>query len=617
MSHLQKQSLPNGRAALHLAQAVYRPGKTPAQSRIYLGAIKDEQLVVSKKFTRRAGHVIPMATIREEFQAGRLLEWLEAAPTEIPVIAKPKLGRPRKPPVASTPVVALAAATPALSGAQPVSASAEESPLAAKTRMANTAAVDEVGPWHVLETIGQECGLLPTLIQAFGKIEGSRLFTIACYQVVTGSPLYLMESWALDQPLPIELMEADFSSPGLSLLMEKLGRDCATVAAFHRYWIEHLGHPKSLVYDLTSISSYSAAHPLVEYGYNRDKEPLPQVNLALVVDAATSLPVILRALPGSIADVKTLKLTCDLLAEFGLADFDCRLDRGFDSEENLRDLLNADIGFTLAAKIDGSRAQNLIAKFGEALLLPGAHTFFDGERLLRHASDNFTVKCTQGAAGKAKQVKLHLYCDPEQRALMIRELERRCAAITKAAAGQSFASKEEAQTWLDKQENAQTRKAFAITALPKQSKQDKDLWRIEMETKALLLACRNFGFFTIYSSDLDSTREGIIEDYRIRDIAEKDLDIMKNENGQHRLRTGNPFVAQGRLVLAFISLVLHLALQKRMKAADLLKSYSVAELLGMLRRIRIIRPETGPFYRTEVPKKCVKALEALGIPLPE
>ena len=40
MSHLQKQSLPNGRAALHLAQAVYRPGKTPAQSRIYLGAIK-------------------------------------------------------------------------------------------------------------------------------------------------------------------------------------------------------------------------------------------------------------------------------------------------------------------------------------------------------------------------------------------------------------------------------------------------------------------------------------------------------------------------------------------------------------------------------------------------
>ena len=616
MSHLQKQSLPNGRAALHLAQAVYRPGQTPAQSRIYLGALKGETLVISRKFTRRAGHVIPMATIREQHQAGQLLEWLETAPSESPTIAKPKLGRPRKSPAAN---ITLATSASPAAPIQPADSTtpAEESPLAAKTRMANTAAVDEVGPWHVLETIGDECGLLPTLRKAFGDNEGWRLFVIACHQVVTGAPLYLMESWAVDQPLPLELIDADFSSPGLSLFMEKLGRDCATVAAFHRYWIEHLGHPKSLVYDLTSISSYSAAHPLVEYGYNRDKEPLPQVNLALVVDAATSLPVLLRALPGSIADVKTLKLTCQLLSEFGLNDFTCRFDRGFDSEENLRDLLNAGLDFTLAAKIDGSRAQKLVAKLGEALLLPGAHTFFDGERLLRHGSDIFTVKDTQGADGKARQVKLHLYCDPEQRATMIRELERRCATITKAASGQTFASKDEAKAWLDKQENAQTRKAFAITALPSPSKKDKPLWKIEMETKSLLQACRNFGFFAIYSSDLSSTREGVIEDYRIRDIAEKDLDIMKNENGQHRLRTGNPFVAQGRLVLAFVSLALHLALQKRMRAADLLKSYSVAELLGMLRRIRIIRPEKGQIYRTEVPKKCIKALEALGIALPE
>jgi hypothetical protein len=324
-------------------------------------------------------------------------------------------------------------------------------------------------------------------------------------------------------------------------------------------------------------------------------------------------------MPGSISDIKTLKLTCDLLADYGLDDFECRLDRGFDSEENLRNMLNAGFGFTLAAKIDGSRAQKMIAAHGDRLLLPGAHTFFDGERLLRHASDTFTVKGTQGPDGKALKVKLHLYCDPEQRAIMIRSLERHCAALSKDADGQTFATKEEAQTWLDKQGTAQSRKAFAIKSLPaNKASPAPALWRIELDSKALQSACRNFGFFTIYSSNLDSTREAVIEDYRIRDIAEKDLDILKNENGHARLRTGNPFVAQGRLVLAFVSLALHLALQKRMKAADLIKSYSVAELLGMLRRIRFIRTaDSGVFYRTEIPKKCIKALEAMGIPLPE
>ena len=37
-----------------------------------------------------------------------------------------------------------------------------------------------------------------------------------------------------------------------------------------------------LCYDITSISSYSQGNEFVRHGYNRDREPLPQVNMAML-----------------------------------------------------------------------------------------------------------------------------------------------------------------------------------------------------------------------------------------------------------------------------------------------------------------------------------------------
>jgi len=63
-----------------------------------------------------------------------------------------------------------------------------------------------------------------------------------------------------------------------------------------------------LVYDLSSMFSRSMSIKQAEKGYNKDKIQVPQINLALLCSADTGLPTMIRSLPGSVKDIKTLYL---------------------------------------------------------------------------------------------------------------------------------------------------------------------------------------------------------------------------------------------------------------------------------------------------------------------
>lgn len=49
--------------------------------------------------------------------------------------------------------------------------------------------------------------------------------------------------------------------------------------------------------DITSISSYSELVDFVEYGYNRDGEKMPQINILMVTRQASHLPFFTRLFP--------------------------------------------------------------------------------------------------------------------------------------------------------------------------------------------------------------------------------------------------------------------------------------------------------------------------------
>ena len=87
-------------------------------------------------------------------------------------------------------------------------------------------------------------------------------------------------------------------------LSELKDRGCQ---AFFKFWVKRFSEQDYLCYDITSVSSYSHLNEYVRYGYNRDGEPLPQVNLGLVYGQKSRLPVAYQILPGAISDVGTVQ----------------------------------------------------------------------------------------------------------------------------------------------------------------------------------------------------------------------------------------------------------------------------------------------------------------------
>ena len=63
------------------------------------------------------------------------------------------------------------------------------------------------------------------------------------------------------------------------------------------------------------------------------------------------------------------------------------------------------------------------------------------------------------------------------------------------------------------------------------------------------------GYFLIAETDFTRTTAEILEIYRNRDVVEKSFDSLKNELDMKRLHTRKSETAQGKLFVAFISLI--------------------------------------------------------------
>jgi len=97
---------------------------------------------------------------------------------------------------------------------------------------------------------------------------------------------------------------------------------------FKHLWQEN----HHLIYDLSFVFSLSDNLTFAEWGRNHNEISLPQVNVALSSGLETGLPVMIRVIPGSVKDVKTLLPSMD---EIKWTDAILIVDRGFVSDEVL------------------------------------------------------------------------------------------------------------------------------------------------------------------------------------------------------------------------------------------------------------------------------------------
>ena len=127
---------------------------------------------------------------------------------------------------------------------------------------------------------------------------------LACYLVSSGDPFLYCESWIREtECLPVGSM----SSQRISELLSDLTNN--EREAFYQAWCQLRSEQEYLALDITSISSYSELIDDVEWGYNRDHEPLPQINLCMLMGEKSKLPIYQTIYSGSLKDVSTLNTT--------------------------------------------------------------------------------------------------------------------------------------------------------------------------------------------------------------------------------------------------------------------------------------------------------------------
>jgi transposase len=99
--------------------------------------------------------------------------------------------------------------------------------------------------------------------------------------------------------------------------------------------------------DITSISSYSKQNHYVRYGYNRDGESLPQINLCLLQGQTSKLPLYYESLNGSLKDVSALENVLKTLSWLNITNIHPVMDKGFYSEYNVDKLFEHGFLFTV------------------------------------------------------------------------------------------------------------------------------------------------------------------------------------------------------------------------------------------------------------------------------
>ena len=551
-----KQKSATGHVSVHLAESVHRPGRTPKHTRQHLGVLdpRTGELLLSRKIPALSTEVSALLAAKGIRFSGK---------------AAPACGRQPKP----------------LSLAK-----------------FNRAQVEEVGRVGVLTFLAESSGLLRCLQHAFGPDDARRLFCAAMHEVCEENPLYMIEEW-------LEGV-ADATSEGLSpTSMCELARVLGAKSAvglrqqFFTEWIKACGMPRALIHDTTSLSTWSKRLEDAEWGYNRDDESLPQVNLALVVAKESRIPIWYRMLPGSVPDVASLQGTAAQLKALGLKLFSFSLDRGYYSVANLLAMAKAKISFTVGVPLHTTQARALVQQHRAAL---GAfkRQFLAGGEPIAHIQSAITI-------GTKKDDRLslpaHLYYSQSRQAQTAGRLGKAILEIATKARQSTFEHPKDAWSWL-KENAGELAKYFGVNA-------EGGVVRIKTKSNRVAAASRSFGMTLIVTHGaLASTdREDVLADYRSRDIGEKVFDAYKNATGNDRLKTGDDEAAEGRLFIAFVAVTLRALLEEALRKAGMKKHVTVPEALVRLKKIRRIWLSDTQSALLEIPKKSRDLAVAAGI----
>jgi len=352
-------------------------------------------------------------------------------------------------------------------------------------------------------------------------------------------------------------------------------------------------------YDTTSISSYSESLKQVKYGINKDHDPLPQINLALLFGEESGLPFYYRKLAGNISDVKTVK---NLLADInflGLGNVKLVMDRGFYSEENINGLYQNHLKFLMATKVSLKFVQQELDKVRDSIR---TRTNYHSTYKLYSYTSTIEWNYSQERPYKGDVIKdkrrmyLHIYFSGEK-AL---EHENRFNAMLDMLETELVSGKR------DPEHEKQYTKYFEINTTPIRG------IKVTPKQETINNAEKDYGFFALISNEVKDPIKAL-ETYRNKDVVEKAFGNLKERLNLRRTAVSSESSLEGKLFVQFVALIYLSYIKKRMSEKGLYQDYTMQELLDELDVIEVFENPGNALRVGEVTKKQEELYRSLGV----
>lgn len=449
-----------------------------------------------------------------------------------------------------------------------------------------TASVEIVGPSIILDSITSELSIQKLLKTCFPNYY-QQIQTMAYYLVAGGKgALSHCEAWCKSHA---PSMAPFLTSQRISELLASITMN--EKQKFLSMWMRSALEEDYLCYDITSISSYCELNEYIKYGYNRDNEALPQLNLAVLFSQNRRLPIYYQRLPGDITDVTTLHNLLKTLKALDIKTLSYIMDKGFYSKKNVDDLFAAKNKFLLSIPLGNKWLQNAIDGIYDTIHGPEGYQKLDDEILY--------VKTQLYPWGdKRHRCYLHFYYNARKRADAIDRFNEKLVEY-----------KCELKEGRENKKHQWAYDSFFI--IKTSSKNGKKIsFNIEAINKYIN---RYSGFQALLSNSIKDPIKAL-QLYRDKDVIEKCFDDLKNQLDMKRLRMHNSATSDGRLFIQFIALIYISALRKKMRESDLIKHYTVHELLQETETLSKIKYSGRYGYIfTEMTKPQRDILNALNI----
>lgn len=443
-------------------------------------------------------------------------------------------------------------------------------------------AIQDFGSVYLMDYILKILNIKDFLIEAFDHKLARNIELIASYMCLDGSVMFYLEDFCTSNFIIDNLI---LTSSKASDIFGNITHD--DKMKFYKKWVKHIGENEYIAYDVTSISSYSKGQKDVEFGYNRDKERLPQINLGMYFGEDTGLPIFYTKYAGSILDKSYLKYMMLYNEELGIKNVNFVMDKGFYTKDNIQYMKLKEYPFIMCVSNKLITSNSLLDKH-EAYISSYSNYIKD--------MDVYGVRDSVSTYGIKTDV--HIYYDEDKARIQKKDLY---AKIEKYdfELGQLKS--------LTKRQYKLYNIYFDIT-----TNKDGSFSYMKSSLKIDQLSKRN-GYFILISTLKNNDSKEILNLYRRKDKVEKNFDNLKNYLDFKRLRTHNDNTTEGKLFVGFISLIIKSYMEYKLKDYFTENNSTVEKVLRELQKVKLIRINSGQSLMAPLTSKQKKIFQEFDI----